>query len=245
MLMKRIIYTLAGLLVLLTGCERYPDAGFYASQYTIEVGDVVRFHNTSYDAATCEWDFGDGTYTTIYSPSHAYTAPGTYSIMLTVWSPDGTSDMIYRTIRVSDPAPPPPPPAPTVLEIEVLEYYDEYPIEGASVLLYGNYDDWYDEYNPIMEGFTDYQGIVVFENVAATDYYVDVWEANHNNYLLADEDLNFIHTLPLVPNEVNYFIAWVDYVPGGKKSKGHYKLKKLEKRSYDSKRKPKKPAPLN
>ena len=36
------------------------------------------------------WDFGDGTTSTEQNPAHTYTDPGTYTVSLTVTSPDGT-----------------------------------------------------------------------------------------------------------------------------------------------------------
>lgn len=46
--------------------------------------NIVKFNNTSSgDITTVLWDFGDGSTSTMYSPSHTY-APGTYSVTLTV-----------------------------------------------------------------------------------------------------------------------------------------------------------------
>ena len=46
------------------------------------------------------WDFGDGTFdATTWSPSHLYTADGTYTVTLTVWGPDG-SDSWSETVSV-------------------------------------------------------------------------------------------------------------------------------------------------
>lgn len=44
----------------------------------------ARFYNRSINAATYEWDLGDGTISTEENPVHTYTEPGTYMISLTV-----------------------------------------------------------------------------------------------------------------------------------------------------------------
>ena len=35
----------------------------------------------------------------------------------------------------------------------------------------------------------------------------------HNNFSLADEDVGWIRIPALVANDINSFVAWVDYVP--------------------------------
>ena len=64
----------------------------------------------------------------------------------------------------------------------MLEYYDEYPVQDASVLLYGSLADWEaaDEYYAIVEGFTNQYGETVFTNLNTQRYYIDVWEEQHH-----------------------------------------------------------------
>jgi PKD repeat protein len=51
----------------------------------------VQFTNESIgDIDSWSWDFGDSQTSTEQSPSHAYTAPGTYNVSLTVSGPGGT-----------------------------------------------------------------------------------------------------------------------------------------------------------
>jgi hypothetical protein len=52
---------------------------------------------------------------------------------------------------------------------------------------------------------------VIFTDLGPYVYYVDVWQATHNNYTLRNEDVGFIRTDQLLKNELNQFIAWVDY----------------------------------
>ena len=52
---------------------------------------------------------------------------------------------------------------------------------------------------------------MIFTNLGPYVYYVDVWHETHNNYMLRDENVDFIRTDQLYKNELNQFIAWVDY----------------------------------
>ena len=56
---------------------------------------VINFTNTSVnnvDSAASYWDFGDGTNSTVFSPSHIYTNPGTYLVYLVSQSKTGCID---------------------------------------------------------------------------------------------------------------------------------------------------------
>lgn len=58
--------------------------------------DTVYFQNYSYDPAnvgisTCSWNFGDGTTSSDWAPTHQYAKDGDYSPMLTVTTTDGRS----------------------------------------------------------------------------------------------------------------------------------------------------------
>lgn len=55
-------------------------AGFTPSQ----AGMTVSFTNTSTNGTTYSWDFGDGASSPLQSPSHTYTASGTYAVTLIV-----------------------------------------------------------------------------------------------------------------------------------------------------------------
>jgi len=227
--MKRLIYLIA-IIPFMLGCERDPFADFFVSRDVVEVGDIIYFTNNSMDADNFEWDFGDGILSFEYNPQHIYTTTGIYQITLTAFQGNRTYDRASITIEVL---------FPTSLEVTVLEYYDEYPVSDASVILYETLDDWNDEYNPLVEGFTNQYGRVTFSNLNTRNYYLDVWEEYHNNWQLAEEDIAWIETDRLEANEMNYFIAYVDYVPPVMKSEGRpqknlkiLKMEKLDKRTY-------------
>jgi PKD repeat protein len=205
--MKNTLYLLILLPVFLVSCEAVPEASFYVDNSEPVVGQEIYFTNDSYNAKRFEWDFGDNTFSEEPDPVHVYTGSGTYIVTLTAYSKTGLSDQAMMEIEVL---------IPTLLEVEVLEYYDHYPVGNASVILYPTLSDWDNETNSITEGFTDGTGKVVFSHLDNFVYYVDVWEADHNNYTLRDEDVGFIRTDQIRPHEINRFVAYVDFVSGAK-----------------------------
>lgn len=62
------------------------------------------FTNESYNAATFEWDFGDGTTSTEENPTHIYTEEGTYTVTLSVdGGACGTDDITYTDMITINP----------------------------------------------------------------------------------------------------------------------------------------------
>ena len=201
--MKRIlILTAAAALIMLSSCELQPEAYFFSDKISSEIGEEVTFFNGSTNATGYEWDFGDGTWSDAYEPIHSFNASGVFTVVLSAYSGNGLVDRSYLDIEVL---------SPTMLEVEVLEYYDQYPVSGASVILYPTETAWDNETNAIVEGFTNASGKVVFTNLQPRTYYVDVWHETHNNYTLRNEDVWFIRTGQLEKNQLNVFTAWVDY----------------------------------
>jgi PKD repeat protein len=228
--MKKLFYLPILLSVILISCESNPEAGFFYDETEPEVGQKVLFTNDSHNADRFEWDFGDGTMTDEPNPVHIFNSTGSFEVTLTAISSSGLEDIAVATINVL---------VLTLLVIEVVEYYDEYVVPDASVILYPTLTDWEDETDKVMEGFTDSYGTAVFANLDPYVYYVDVWEENHNNYTLASEDVGFIITPDVMPNKINWFTAKVDYVQGkGAKGKRELVIKKLERKVPDKSAKP-------
>lgn len=72
-----------------------PEAGF-SHDTLATVNEAVQFTNesTGSDALEYAWDFGDGATSTAVSPSHTYTATGSYTVTLTTsnnWGEDSTA----------------------------------------------------------------------------------------------------------------------------------------------------------
>ena len=109
-------------------------------------------------------------------------------------------------------------------------------VPDASVILYPTLPDWDNQTNSVMEAFTDADGIAVFSNLDPFVYYVDVWEATHDNYQLASEDVGFIRTPQIIPHKINRFIAYVDvatHVKGVARGSREMVIIKLERKAVD------------
>lgn len=105
--MKRIFYpafTLVLILIALSSCEDpiLPTADFTFSPAEVEIYDEVTFTNTSGDADTFSWEFGDGTTSTEENPTHTFTEGSTYSVKLTASNIDG-SKSITKDVVVTVP----------------------------------------------------------------------------------------------------------------------------------------------
>lgn len=97
-----------------TGVVTYipPIASFTATPTTGEAPLNVHFTDTSTKGPTSwNWDFGDGTTSTIQNPKHNYTTPGTYTVSLTARNSEGGNTKTkkdYITVT-GDPGPLGPP----------------------------------------------------------------------------------------------------------------------------------------
>jgi PKD repeat protein len=217
--------------------DQAPVAHFFTDITDPEVGQEVLFTDDSRNVAEYEWDFGDGFISNDPNPAHVYTGTGTFDVVLTVYSKSGLTDQASITINVM---------IPTLLEIEVLEYFQEYFVPGASVWLYPTLADWEDglREKAEAEGFTDNDGVVVFSHLGPYVYYVDVWETNHDNYTLKQENVSYIRTDEIVPHKINRFTAWVDVADHGKGTAFRDRsviIKKIERKADDKTR----PTPLS
>jgi PKD repeat protein len=226
--MKKVIYLGVIFTILLYSCESTPSAHFFTDTSEPEVGQTVIFNNDSHNARDFEWDFGDGYISNESNPSHVFTASGPVTVKLTAISKSGLSDEASMDLTVM---------VPTLLVIQVREYYQEYVVPDASVYLYPTLSDWDDQTNLQTSGLTNEDGVVVFANLDPYVYYVDVWEANHDNYTLRDEDVGFIRTPEILPHQINYFTAWVDVADHGKGTargdKRPLVIKKLERKAIN------------
>jgi gliding motility-associated-like protein len=60
----------------------------------------VDFTNNSSGASGYTWIFGDGTQDTVFNPTHVFTAPGEYTVMLIAYNSFGCPDTVYVKIKV-------------------------------------------------------------------------------------------------------------------------------------------------
>ncbi len=80
--------------------ELTSTASFPMAMFEAQVNDLtVHFSNTSTNASTWLWNFGDGTTSTEPEPTHTYAADGQYTVML-IASNDCGSDTTSLTVEV-------------------------------------------------------------------------------------------------------------------------------------------------
>ncbi len=79
-----------------------PSAGFNIEQSEENFLEYA-FSNTSTNATSYEWDFGDGTMSTEESPTHVYATAAEYTITLTALSDVGLSTTFSKTINILAP----------------------------------------------------------------------------------------------------------------------------------------------
>jgi len=199
--MTKKIFLLPVLILLIASCENEPYADFIVSSQQVEVFETVYFTNTSSENAEYfEWDFGDGTWSDAINATHYYEEAGIYEVTLTAYSGNRVIDTRTVSIEVLT----------TSLTVIVEEYYSHKRIANASVILYSTLEDWDYEANAVVEGFTDANGVVIFDDLNPVIYFVDVWHQNYNNYDLRNDNVDWIRTGQLYRNEMNEFVAYVD-----------------------------------
>ncbi|MFH1320335.1 MAG: PKD domain-containing protein [Bacteroidota bacterium] len=71
-----------------------PTAGFSSGDTLVCIESLVQFIDTSSDAISWYWDFGDGNTSIDITPSNTYYYPGSYTVSLTVENQFGCSDIL-------------------------------------------------------------------------------------------------------------------------------------------------------
>ena len=202
--MKRFITILPLLSLIVISCNREPFADATVDLNPAFVGEYVRFTSYSTNTDYIEWDMDDGFTYTDPVVDHYYVDPGPYDVTLRAFGTKGGVSTAMIPMEVIG----------AILTVEVREYYDEYLVPGANVRLYPTLTDWENETNLVAEGITNSIGQVTFDNLSYQEYYVDVWEAYHDNYTLKLDDVNFIIS-PLMDDDY-IWVAYVDYYEGKK-----------------------------
>jgi hypothetical protein len=206
--MKRIITILPMLSLLLISCYREPIADATVSFNPAYVGEIIRFTSYSTNTDYVEWDMDDGFLYNEPIVDHYFVDPGWYDVTLRAFGTKGGVSTAVIPMEVIG----------AELTVVVRLWTDTengdppgYLLPGASVRLYPTLNDWNNETNMVAEAFTDSYGECTFTNLSYQRYYVDVWEAHHDNYTLAAEDVGWIET-PLLDGSYYWtFEAMVDY----------------------------------
>jgi hypothetical protein len=124
--MKKIAIIAALMLVALTACKKEPIANFEINvgchwdpgrdiwdDGVIQSGTwggaresqcpfFVGIHNTSKNAVTYEWEWGDGGYDCREEPTYIYDEAGTYTITLTAYNEEGQANSVSKNITVKE-----------------------------------------------------------------------------------------------------------------------------------------------
>ncbi|MFM7006096.1 MAG: choice-of-anchor L domain-containing protein [Flavobacteriales bacterium] len=78
-----------------------PLADFYVMTQAPMQGIPVQFANTSQNAWSYAWDFGDGNGSFLVNPSHTYGQPGAYEITLIATNQQGCMDSVSKWIDIA------------------------------------------------------------------------------------------------------------------------------------------------
>lgn len=83
-----------------------PVAGFTVQQNSGCVPFQVQFNNTSLNATSYQWDFGNGNFSTAINPTNVYLTTGSFNVKLTATNSSGQSDvLIYNGFIVTQSQP--------------------------------------------------------------------------------------------------------------------------------------------
>ena len=75
-----------------------PTASFTVSKMTVVVDEEVQFTNTSAEATSYQWSFGDGTTSTEASPKKSFSTSNTFTVTLVSTGPGGTKSAVANVV---------------------------------------------------------------------------------------------------------------------------------------------------
>lgn len=82
----------------LASCTKQPEASFTFSPSALNEGEQVTFTNTSADAESYLWDFGDGTTSEEESPVKTFDRSGSYMVKLTAYSKKEKKEHVFQSV---------------------------------------------------------------------------------------------------------------------------------------------------
>lgn len=105
--MKHVNYFLCTMILFsffIISCDKAePVASFTMSKTSAEAGELISFTNTSENATSYSWNFGDGNTSSDSNPTHSYSNGGTFTVTLTAIGDEG-ENTASKTIEVIHPA---------------------------------------------------------------------------------------------------------------------------------------------
>lgn len=148
-----------------------PSVNFSFTGDNKEANDTVTFNNTTSNATSYLWDFGDGLTSTLSNPVHIYTLGGTYTVKLTATGSGGNGTK-SSTLTVFNP---------TQLKFQVINTSGT-PQIGAAVTLYNSLSDYTNKTNPVLSSITDANGYFLASRLSSVAYYYRITNGCLDNY---------------------------------------------------------------
>ena len=147
----------------ISSCKKpVPTANFTFTGDNKPAPCEVSFSNSSTNATSYIWVFGDGSTSTEQNPKHTYVAGGTFTVQLTATG-EGGSNSTTKSVSIQN--------QPTSLEITLKDELASI-VSGATVKLYSSQTDWNNGTNQVGTTLTsDASGKVKFSNLSAIKYY--------------------------------------------------------------------------
>ncbi len=185
-------------------CNRFPKPDFsYAPTKDPEAGEPVQFTNESTNSTSYNWDFGDGEFSTLENPIHIFQQARIFGVRLYASNSAG-EESIKQSVTIYEP---------TTLGFLVFESPEENLLSGAAVWVYDNDSDWENRNEPLMEGFTDDEGTIYFNNMEPIVYHVwAIKEVVGGSWIFGG------YTSTIVRNKVNLFNVPCIWFPDEKKA---------------------------
>ncbi len=208
---------LLALMTLLTiSCEKEPSASFDVGN-NLYSGEDISFTNTSSDADSYLWDFGDGEESTEMNPTHFYNSPGNYTVTLTAKNDDGTNST-SKSLTISQG---------TQLHLDVMLDGTSTRVSNIEIRLFDTYNDWANWTNVLLKSTTDAYGEIDIIGVLPIVYYIDAYYQTTYGYW-SNWDLGYM-TEALVLHQINNYNIYIEYTESKKVgSKSNYIIKRIE-----------------
>ncbi len=193
-------YTGLILILLLTACQKQPEAYFSFNPKSPIPGTEVEFKNLSQSAEAFYWDFGDGYVSYEENPVHMYEAGGTYEVILTAYSKDKKKSHQYIQAIVVDYS--------TDLEVTILLKSNSEPVEACEVDIYASESDWTSATNAIRTGKTDAEGKIMYRRLDTIPVYINAYKVLSSSYLCNWYTKYKLD--PISPDQLNKEIIYVE-----------------------------------
>jgi len=212
--MKRLIYILPLLSLIVISCNREPFADATVDLNPAYVGEMVRFTSYSTNAESVEWDMDDGI--TYVGPvvDHYFKDPGFYDVQLRAFGVKGGVSTAIIPMEVIG--------SEVTIIVEDIDNPNTY-IPEVEIYLFRTLADWDTGDLDLAIGpfYTNSNGVVTIDGLSYQKYYVDAYVSYGNtgyvNWLLGEDDPYYIETQLLSGLDDHTFIAFVEYVTFDKK----------------------------